>query len=259
MEEKLGRTCAYALLIALLATGVVAVATSSNFVSAQPCEAQFGSPSVYAEEYYYGGSFQVTLPVSASCPSYAGPLYAIGTAYDGGVNVGTANAVLSPAYGAYGYTGQLSFTLPSSAQYDSVQFTVSIYNTENGYGGSLLATASSTFTLDSGYSPSYPYYPYYPSYPSYPNYPSYPSYPSYSGNPGYSGGNWHSSGGNPSYPSNQNNSGWHYSGSNPWNSNNPHNSGNQHSWGSNPNYPGSSCSNNCNNNGNSHPHHHNNN
>ena len=246
MERKFAKTCTYALLITILAAGVVATATNNSFALAQSCSAQLGSPNVYAQQYYYGGIFQVTLPVSATCSSYTGQLYATGTAYDNGANVGTANTILSPTYGSNGFTGQLSFTLPTSAQYNSVQFSVSIYSTQNGYGDSLLATTSSTFVLGSSYYPSYPYYPYYPYYPSYPSYPSYSSNPSYPSNPSHSS-NPHYSGGSP-----------HYSGGNPHSS-----GGNPHYSGGNPSYSGSSCynnwncysNNNNNNNNNSHRSH----
>jgi len=199
MEEKFAKTCTYALLIAMLAAGVLAISIGNNFVLAQPCEAQLGSPSVTTQQYYYGGNFQVTVPVSASCSFYPGQLYATGMAYDTmyNTNIGTANTVLSSTYGGYGLTGQLTFTLPTSAQSHSVQFSVSIYGAQNGYyggyyGGNLLATTSSTFVVGPSYYQSYPTYPTYPtpSYPSYPSYPYYPSYPSY---PYYGSGYYHNS------------------------------------------------------------------
>jgi hypothetical protein len=185
MKEKFAKTCTYALVIAILAVGTVAIATNNNFALAQPCEAQLGTPNVTTQQYYYGGNFQVTVPVSASCSFFAGQLYATGTAYDVtyNMNVGTANTVLSSTYGGYGYSGQLTFTLPASSQSHSVQFSVSIYGTQNGYyggyyGGNLLATASSTFLVGPSYYQSYPTYPTYPT-PGYPSYPSYPYYPSH--------------------------------------------------------------------------------
>jgi len=219
MEEKFARTCTYALLITLLAAGIVGIATNNSLAFAQPCQAQLGSPSVSSQQYnsyyYYGGNFQVTVPVSATCPFYPGQLYATGTAYDTtyNTNIGSANTVLTSTYGGYGLSGQLSFTLPSSAQSHSVQFTVSIYGTQNGYyggyyngyyGGALLAQATSTFVVSPNYYQGYPGYPSYPSYP-YPSYPSYPYNPSYPGsgyyynyyyhyyNGGYNWCRWHNS------------------------------------------------------------------
>lgn len=220
MDEKFAKTCAYALLMALLATGVVAVATNNSFALAQPCQAQIGSPNVSTlQYYYYGGNFQVSVPVSASCSFYAGQLYASGTAYDTtyNVNIGTANTVLNPTYGGYGYTGQLTFTLPISSQSHSVQFSVSIYGTQNGYYGgyygNLLAQTSSTFVIGPSYYQGYPAYPYYstPSYPYssyypyYPSYPSYPSYPYYYSNYYHNGGYYYHYNGGYYY--------YHYSGS----------------------------------------------
>jgi len=136
--------------------------------------------------YYYGGNFQLTLPVSASCSFYPGQLYATGSAYDTtyGMSLGVAQTVLSSTYGGYGYTGQLTFTMSTSVQGHSVQFWVSIYGSQNGYyggyygyGGSLLAQTSFTFV------PNPISYQGYPAYPSYPNYPTYPSYPAYPTNP----------------------------------------------------------------------------
>jgi len=189
MEEKFAKTCTYVLLIAVLAAGVVAIAANNSFALAQPCQATLGSPNVSPQSYYYyGGNIQVTVPVSASCSFYAGQLYAVGQAYDTtyNANIGTANAVLTSTYGGYGYTGQLTFALPISAQSNSVNFSVSIYGSQNGYygsyyGSSLLAQTSSTFVIGSSYYQGYPTYPSYsaPSYPTYPSYPSYPTYPSY--------------------------------------------------------------------------------
>ena len=223
MEEKFAKICTYALLIAILSAAVVTVATNNGFASAQACSAQLGYPNVYPEQYYYGGNFQVTVPVSVSCSSYTGQLYATGTAYDNGVNVGTANAILNPTYGGNGFSGQLSFTLPTSELYNSLQFSASIYSSPNGYGGgSLLAVTSSTFVLEASYYPSYPYNPYYHTYPNYPSYPSYPSYPR---NPHNSGGH------DPHFPgSNTNNSGRSC-------------------------YPSSNCNNDGNHNNTPHPHH----
>ena len=249
MGQKYGKTCAYALLTAILVTGVVAIATNNSFVLAQPCSAQLGSPNVYAQQYE--SDFEVTVPVSAACSSYTGPLYAIGAAYDNGVSVGTANTLLNPTYDGSGFSGQLSFTLPISIQYGSLQFSASIYSTQNGYVGSLLATTSSTYVFGYSY---YPYYSYYPSYPYYWNYPNYSSssnYPSYQHNSGWSS-HYSSSSSQHSGSSNQ-----HYSsGSSHYSSNNQHYSGwsSQHSNGSS-HYSSGSSQYSGNNNENSNGHH----
>jgi len=201
LKETSVRTCLHILLAIILAAGVVALATNNSVATAQqPCQAQLGQPNVAMQQYYsYGGNLQLTLPVSASCSFYAGQVYATGSAYDTtyGTSLGTAQSVLSSTYGGYGYTGQLTFTVPSSAQGHSVQLWVSIYSGQNGYyggyyGSSLLAQASSTFVVNPIYQgyptyPSYSLYPNYPTYPSYPSYPSYPQYPQYPQYPNYPG------------------------------------------------------------------------
>ena len=150
MERKFARACAYLVLVAILATGVVVVATNGNVASAQTCLVQVGTPSVSSQPYYYfGGSFQVTVPVSTSCSSFVGPLYAIGTAYYNGANVGTANTGLTPS--GNGFSGNLTFYIPTSPSYTSLQFSAGIYS-----NGSLLATGSTTYNLNYGY----PYYGY---------------------------------------------------------------------------------------------------
>jgi hypothetical protein len=202
LGEKYAKTCLHALLIVMLAAGVLAMATSNSFTLAQqPCQVLLGSPNVSTQlYYYYAGNFQLTLPLSASCSFYAGQLYATASAYDTayGANVGTAQTVLSSTYAGYGYTGQLTFTVPASVQGHLVQFWVSIFGSQKEYyggyyGSSLLAQASSTFIVSPTYYQGYPTYPSYPTYPnyppsSYPTYPSYPSYPAYYYGPNY---NWY--------------------------------------------------------------------
>jgi len=196
LKEKLARTCTYAALVLMLTVGVVAVGTNPNLVLAQPCQAQLGSPNVSSQSYYYGLNFQVTVPVSASCSFYAGQLYASGTAYDTSynTNIGTANAVLTSTYAGYGYTGQVTFTLPTSEQSHAVQFSVSVYGTQNGYYGGpyggLLAQASATFVVGPSYYQGYPLYPSYTP-PSSSSYPTYPAYPAYAVNPYYSGSRYY--------------------------------------------------------------------
>ena len=174
----------------MLAVGVAVLAVNASVVLAQPCQAQLGSPNL--SQQYYGSTFQVTVPVSASCSSYEGQLYVAGTAYDTtyNTNIGTANTVLTSTYAGYGYTGQLTFTLPISEQSQPVQFSVSVYGTQNGYYGGpyggLLAQTLATFTVGPSYYQGYPLYPSYTT-PSYPSYPTYPASSSYTINSYYSG------------------------------------------------------------------------
>jgi len=173
----------FTLLGIVLIIAIIAVGANSNTVLAQPCNAQLGYP-VTAAPQYYGSNVQVTVPVSAACSVYTGQLYAVGTAYTGyNSEVGTANTVLSAVYG-YGFSGQLQFSFPVSVQ--TVQFSVSIYNTQYGfyqqyYGNQPLAITSETYVVSPTY-PSYSSYSSYPSYPAYPAYPTSPTYPNYQWN-----------------------------------------------------------------------------
>ena len=194
LEQKFARTCTYAALIVALAIGVVAATTNNNFVAADPCYAQIGSPTTTTQQYY-GSNFLLTVPVSATCSIYAGQLYATGTAYDTtfNSNVGTANTILSTTYGSNSFGGQLQFNLPASAASHSVQFFVSIYGQTGyyqpyGYGGSALTTTSATYVVNPPYQYGYQNYPYYSNYQNYPTYPTYPTYPNYQApyqSPGY--------------------------------------------------------------------------
>jgi len=197
LRQEFAKKCSYALLVSVLAIGIVALAVGNNFVLAQPCTAQLGSPTTSVAQYYQS-NFQVTVPVSAACPFYAGQLYAQGTAYDTtyNSNVATANTALT-SYGGSEFSGQLQFNLPTTVESHTVQLTVSIYSTQTGYeqgyygnsyyAGSLLTTTSTTFipTL-SYYQNGYQNYPTYPNSPTYPSYPSYPGYSNY-----YPGGQYY--------------------------------------------------------------------
>ena len=178
-----------AILGIVLIIAIIAVGANGNTVSAQACDAQLGYPQAAAPQFY-GSNVGVTVPVSATCSIYASQLYAVGTAYTGyNSQVGTANTVLSASYG-YGFSGLLQFSIPTSVQ--TVQFSVSIYSTPNGYyqqyyGSQPLAIASETYVVSPTYQnyPTYPTYPSYQTYPTYPTYPSSPTYPSYPYNSGY--------------------------------------------------------------------------
>jgi hypothetical protein len=186
LVETHAKTCNYAILGIVLIVAILAVGVNSSPVLAQPCTAQLGYP-VTAAPQYYGSNVQVTVPVSATCSIYTSQLYAVGTAYTGyNSEVGTANTVLSAIYGN-SFSGQLQFSLPVSVQ--TVQFSVSIYNAQNGYyqqyyGSQPLAVTSETYVVSPTYQ-SYPSYPTYPTYPTSPSYPSYPTYPSYQYYPSY--------------------------------------------------------------------------
>ena len=215
MGQTFAKTRNCAILGMVLIVAILAVGLSSTRVSADPCIAQLGYPTMGQQYYgYYSSNVQVTVPVSATCFFQAGQLYAVGTAYDTtyNANVGTSNAVLSGTYGGNAFSGQLQFNLPVSVQAHSVQFSVSIYSAQAGYyqpyyGGSPLTTTSATFVVTpSNYQSSYPYYPTYPSYNYY-----YGSYPYYN-QPGnyYNNNNQHPG----NYYYNNNNGGYYYNNNN---------------------------------------------
>lgn len=227
MIETYAKARSFAILGIVLIIAIVAVGANSNPVLAQPCTAQLGYP-VTAASQYYGSNAQVTVPVSATCSIYTSQLYAVGTAYTGyNSEIGTANTVLSAVYGN-SFSGQLQFNIPVSVQ--TVQFSVSIYNAQNGYyqqyyGSQPLAVTSETYVVSPtyptypsycNYNCGYPTYPSYPTYPTYPTYPSYPSYPSYQSHPyypSYNGGYYHNNGGY------YHNNGGYYHNNNPYCSN----------------------------------------
>ena len=218
MVETYAKSRIHALLGIVLIIAIIAIGAASNPVLAQPCDAQLGYP-VTATPLYYGSSVQVTIPVSATCSIYTNQLYAIGTAYTGyNANLGTANTVLYATYGN-SFSGQLQFNLPVSAQ--TVQFSVSIYNAQNGYyqqyyGGQPLAVASETYVIS-------------PTYPSYPSYPGYNNY--------YNGGYYNNYYHNSYYHNNYYHNGYYHSG---WYYNNYYHSSGYY------NYYNGHCNGNCN-------------
>lgn len=136
------------MLLAFVVAAVVSVAVNVNTVAADPCTAQLGYSSLSTTQYYYNSNVGITVPVSVSCSSVSGQLYAVGDAYDTSVNtdLGSVNTVLTSVYGGV-FNGQLVFSLPSSILSHPVVITVSIYNgSPYGYNssgnGSLLAQAA---------------------------------------------------------------------------------------------------------------------
>ena len=212
----------------LLSTASIVVGAGS--VLAQSCGLQVGSVTGFAQYSgsYYGSynpyTIQLIVPLSLSCANSGNPLWAVGTVYD--TVTGTSLVSNNIAIGwTNGYSGQLTFNLPTSVVGHLLQVQVQVYNSySNGQYGGLVATASPTVvvnpsgyyepTTSPGYYNGYPssyyngyngYYYYqpghpssyyynngnpYPSYPylSYPNYYYYYSYPSYYGGQSYYGG-----------------------------------------------------------------------
>jgi len=140
-------TCATFLLIATFAS------SNTPVIAQSPCIVQVSYPAISQN---YNPNIGVTVPVSATC-SYSGQLYAVGDAYDTTTNsdLGSVNTGLSSTGGG-NFNGQLNFFLPTSAQSDTIQISVSIYNNPFGNNGSPLATTSQTLTLENGsYNQSY--------------------------------------------------------------------------------------------------------
>ena len=134
------------MLLAISVTMLISAAVS-NFVYAQPCMATLGSPVIPTQ--YESSNAPFVIPVSASCTTYYNQLYAAGNAYDATSNIGlgTANAVLSPANGGTQFNGQLGFSLQPTSPSDSVQISVSIYDSP---GGTLLTQTSETLQVGAG-------------------------------------------------------------------------------------------------------------
>jgi hypothetical protein len=148
LVHKLSRKRKYALLLALTIV-VLAVAATNNLVSADPCSAYLSQPPPVSGTPY-GSSTNLTVPVSATCPSVSGPLYVIGDAYDTTTNtdLGTVNTPLTPVNGPSMFNGQLAFTLPPVAQGDVVQITASIYSGVYTYSQTGPALTTTTIQID---------------------------------------------------------------------------------------------------------------
>jgi len=130
------------LLLAFVVAALVSVAVNVNIVAADPCTAQLGYSSLSTSQVYYNSNVGITVPVSVSCSSVNGQLYAVGDAYDTSVNtdLGSVNTMLTSVYGGI-FNGQLVFSLPSSILSHPVTITASIYS-GSGERGSLLAQAA---------------------------------------------------------------------------------------------------------------------
>ena len=162
-------------LLAISATLLI-LSTSSTFVFADPCTATLGYPVIPPQ--YTTSNIAIAVPVSASCTTYYGnQLYANGSAYDPSTNtgLGSASTILSSVNGGTDFNGQMQFSLPPTAQGESVQISVSIYSDQYGspitatsemiqVGAGVQQTITTTTTVTEG---QFPYYnPYPTAYPS---------------------------------------------------------------------------------------------
>jgi len=138
------KTRNYALLLLVITAAVVAVGASSSLVAADSCAANLSTVTTTAPNS--GSYIGVQVPVSANCASNVtsnGSLYVVGDAYDTttSTDLGSVNSVLTPVNAANVYNGELSFSIPSASQGDTIQISVSIYNSQYGQ---LLTTTSET-------------------------------------------------------------------------------------------------------------------
>jgi hypothetical protein len=137
----------HVILLLTISVGVLIPVAVSGIVYAQPCMAALSKPVIPTQ--YGNSNVPFVIPVSASCTTYYSQLYATGNAYDATSNVGlgTANAVLSPVDGGTQFNGQLGFGLPPTYPSDSVQISVSIYDSQ---GGNLITQTSETVQVGAG-------------------------------------------------------------------------------------------------------------
>ena len=115
---------------------------SGQVTVAGPCTATLSYPVIPVQNS--NSNVPLVVPVSASCSTNFGTqLYATGNAYDATSNtgLGTANAVLSSVNGGTEFTGQLGFNQFQAYPGDSIQISVSIYNSP---GGNLVTTSGET-------------------------------------------------------------------------------------------------------------------
>ena len=132
----------YVITLLLISATMLILSTSSGSVFADPCTATLSYPVMPAQ--YSNSNVPIEVPISASCSTYYGnQLYATGSAYDttSNVNLGSASTVLSSVNGGTEFNGQLGFSLAPTSPGDSLQISVSLYDSP---GGTLITTASET-------------------------------------------------------------------------------------------------------------------
>jgi len=148
MVQTFTKTRNYATLAIVLFIAIMAVGANSSLVAADPCIAQLNYP-VMPTSYSYS-NLPVSVPISATCTTYYGTqLYATGNAYDVTANtgLGTVSTALQSNDGGNTFNGQLTFNVPSSTQGHTIQFSVSIYNGQNG---NQITSTSETLQLGFG-------------------------------------------------------------------------------------------------------------
>ena len=124
------------------------VSSNSSLVWADPCTATLSYPTMPA--VYSNSNAQIVVPVSASCTNnYGNQLYTTGSAYDTTTNtgLGSASTSLTSVNGGTEFNGQLTFNLPPIPQSDSIQLSVSIYDSQYG---NLLTQIGEPFEVGAG-------------------------------------------------------------------------------------------------------------
>ena len=135
------KTRIHVIALLVISATMLILAANNSAVYAQPCTATLSQPIIPTQ--YGNSNTPYVIPISASCTTYYNQLYATGNAYDATTNtgLGTANAVLSTVNGGAQLTGQLGFGVPPASPTDSVQISVSIYDSQ---GGNLITQTSET-------------------------------------------------------------------------------------------------------------------
>ena len=142
------KTRVYVIALLVVSATMLILSTNGTFVSAQPCTATLSYPITPVE--YNNENVQMAIPISASCSTnYGNQLYATGSAYDATSNtsLGTASTVLSSVNGGSEFNGQMTFNLLPASPSDSIQISVTIYNSQ---GGSPITATGETVQLGNG-------------------------------------------------------------------------------------------------------------
>jgi len=144
------KTRVYVIALLAMCMTLFIIGANNNLAWAQTPNSCTASLNYPATPQYASPNSPFVVPVSASCASYYGnQLYASGTAYDVTSNsaLGSANSVLAAVNGGPQYSGELAFNTPPTSPSDSVQVSVSVYDSP---GGNLLTSTTETVPAGPG-------------------------------------------------------------------------------------------------------------
>jgi len=144
------KTRVYVIAVLAICMTLLIIGANSNLAWAQASNSCTASLNYPPTPQYSSPNSPFVVPVSASCASYYGSqLYASGTAYDVTSNsaLGSANSVLTAVNGGPQYNGELAFSTPPTSPSDSVQISVSVYDSP---GGNLLTSTTETVPAGTG-------------------------------------------------------------------------------------------------------------